>query len=173
MKDSNSSKKYSSSYSNREHLPDGEVPADERGGRGAVGDGAEHEASPRLAVTRGGGEVLGVGPRLPLQLGEHVVGAAGVLLALHDGVGGPGKTNDDCQTLDKIVGEKDSRFRHLGDPLLHLLLDLVLEVELQQRSGVSQLRRAERRRSSHVGGGGRRRLVVRGREELLLGGCEV
>ena len=93
MNGSSSSKKYSSSYSNRKHLPDGEVPADERGGRGAVGDGAEHEASPRLAVTRGGGEVLGVGPRLPLQLREHVVGAAGVILALHDRVRGPGKTN--------------------------------------------------------------------------------
>ena len=117
--------------------------------------------------------MLGVGPRLPLQLGEHVVGAAGVLLALHDGVGGPGKINDDCHILDKFVSEEDLRFRHLGDPLLHLLLDLVLEVELQERGWVGQLRRAERGRSPHVGGGGRGRLVVRGREELLLGGCEV
>ena len=89
------------------------------------------------------------------------------------GLLGPGKTNNDSLTLDKLMCGNDLRFRHLGDPLLHLLLDLVLEVELQQRCGVGQLRRAERRRSPHVGGGGRRRLVVRGREELLLGGCEV
>ena len=77
------------------------------------------------------------------------------------------------KALDKFVSEKDSRFRHLGDPLLHLLLDLVLEVELQQRSGVGQLRRAERGRSPHVNCRGRGRLVIRGREEFLLGGCEV
>ena len=117
--------------------------------------------------------MLGVGPGLPLQFGEHVVGAARILLTFHDRVRGPGKSNDCAQSPESLLLRIDLRFGHFGDPLFHLLLDLVFEVNLQQRSGVGQLRRPKRGRSPHVCGGCRGRLVIRGREQFLLGGCEI
>ena len=67
----------------------------------------------------------------------------------------------------------NSRVGHFGHALLHLLLHLVSQVDLQQRRRVGQLRRPERRRGPHGRAGSGGRLLVRGRKQLLLRGCEI